>query len=198
MHPDLAKSSGAISILTSESFLLGGVGRKGQWPESSLSSCQNSQSSLGSPCQDHIISLRTFQGLTLVHRPLSMVGTSPMSTFWALRYTINILTSVLHQFHPSGMGDTTQVIVVPSASPQNRLGENHTSSLTSTKQHQKRRGAASQHSLARHWKYRISYRGEAFFKLKPDPGPITWWRQGWYILLFPIQILFPSFQTLRL
>lgn len=107
MHPDLAKSSGAISILTSESFLLGGVGRKGQWPESSLSSCPNSQRGLGSPVKtwsSH--SGMTFQGLTFVHRLLSMVGTISVGTFWALRYTINTLTSALHQLHPSGMGVT--------------------------------------------------------------------------------------------
>lgn len=69
--------------------------------------------------------------------------------------------------------------------------------LTSTKQPQKRRGAASQHSLARHWKDRIYCRGQAFFKIKQDPVLITWWRKGWYILLFPVQIL-PSFQTRRL
>lgn len=79
----------------------------------------------------------TSQGLTFVHRPLSIVGTSPMGTIWALRYTMNTLTSVLHQLPPSGIGDTTQAIVVPSASPQQQLGENHTSSLTSTKWPQK-------------------------------------------------------------
>lgn len=74
----------------------------------------------------------TFQGLTFVHRCLSGMGTSPVGTIWALRYTTNTLTSVLHQLHPSGMGDTTQVIVVPSASPQHQLGANHTSSPIST------------------------------------------------------------------
>lgn len=133
MHPDLAKSSDAISILTSESFLLGGAGKKGQCPESSLSSCPNRVVWAPPVKTTSSHSGMTSQGLTFVHRPFSIVGTSPMGTIWALRYTMNTLTSVLHKLPPSGMRDTTQVIVVPSASPQHQPGENHTSSLTSTK-----------------------------------------------------------------
>lgn len=149
MHPDLTKSSG--SILHLRAFCWEGLEGRDSDQRAACLPVQIVRVIWAPPVKTTLShSGMTFQGLTFVHRPLSMVGITPRGTFWALRYTINTLTSVLHQLHPSGMGDTTQVIVVPSASPQHQLGENHTPSLTSTKRPQKRSGAVSQHSLAKH------------------------------------------------
>lgn len=107
-----------------------------------------------------------------------------MGTFQALRRPINNLTSVLYQLHPSGMGDTTQVIVVPSASPQHQLGENHISSLTSTKRpfnkmtsKKKKKEGMESSSLStqpsKALKIQDFLQRRSIFKLKPDPVPIA-------------------------
>lgn len=65
---------------------------------------QNSQSGLGSPCQDHIIPFRDDNsGPDICAQTPLNGGHHPYGHFFlALRYIINTLTSVLHQLHPSG------------------------------------------------------------------------------------------------
>lgn len=59
-----------------------------------------------------------------------------MSTNGALRYTMNAQMTALHQ-HLQAQGDTTEVIMVPPASPQHQHEDNNTSSLIPTKWPQK-------------------------------------------------------------
>lgn len=143
----LVKGSGATSILTPESFLLGGAGGKGQQPESSLSSYPNCQSSLGSSCQDCTTpAIRLFPGPDICAQtprwwaPATWALTKLSATQRNLRRVLCI--SLLLQ----GQGDTTEVITVPPTSPQHQRGENHTTPLIATKWPQKMSGAACQHS----------------------------------------------------